>query len=91
MAKWFGPRWTYYRLIRFLFLTSTNIHPNGPYRTRTVGDETNLTVATTQIPQLESCSSVADDEQLQRLVSIWNKLDDATKEVILRVAEAGEK
>ena len=36
---------------------------NGPYRTRTVGDETNLTVATTQIPQLESCSSVADNDQ----------------------------
>jgi hypothetical protein len=64
---------------------------NGPYRTRTVGDETNPTVATTQIPQLESCSSVADDEKLQLLVTIWNKLDDATKEVILRVAEAGEK
>ena len=64
---------------------------NGPYRTRTVGDETNLTVATTQIDEVLSCSTVADDEQLQRLVSIWNKLDDATKEVILRVAEAGEK
>jgi len=64
---------------------------NGTYRTRTVGDETNLTVATTQIDPLLSLSSVADVEKLQRLVSIWNKLDDATKEVILRVAEAGEK
>ena len=64
---------------------------NGPYRTRTVGDETNLTVATTQIDEVLSCSTVADDEKLQRLMTIWNKLDTATKEVILRVAEAGEK
>jgi len=64
---------------------------NGPYRTRTVGDESNLEIARTQIEALLSLSSVADDEKLQRLVSIWNKLDDATKEVILRVAESGEK
>ena len=64
---------------------------NGPYRTRTVGDETNLTVATTQIDEVLSCSTVADDEKLQRLMTIWNKLDTATKEVILRVAEVGEK
>jgi len=64
---------------------------NGPYRTRTVGDETNLTVATTQIDEVLSCSTVADDEKLQRLMTIWNKLDTATKEVILRVAESGEK
>jgi hypothetical protein len=40
-------------------------------------------MARTQIEALLSLASVADDEQLQRLVSVWNKLDNATKEVIL--------
>ena len=83
-------------VVPFVASSCRNVTPssnstNGPYRTRTVGDESNLEIARTQIEALLSLASVADDEQLQRLVSIWNKLDDATKEVILRVAEAGEK
>ena len=77
-------------LIWWLFIESVKI-VDGPYRTRTVGDESNLEIARTQIEALLSLASVADDEQLQRLVSIWNKLDTVTKEVILRVAESVEK
>ena len=83
-------------VIPFVARSCRNVTPscnstNGPYRTRTVGDESNLGIARTQIEALLSLATVADDEQLRRLVSIWNKLDTATKEVILRVAEAGEK
>jgi hypothetical protein len=41
---------------------------NGPYRTRTVGDESNLEIARTQIEALLSLASVADNEKLQELV-----------------------
>ena len=59
-------------VVPFVASSCRNVTPccdstNGLYRTRTVGEESNLEIARTQIEALLSLSSVADDEKIQRL------------------------